>query len=322
MTRSHPPTLLTTVRRTLVEECSLSRGERLLVAVSGGGDSVALLHALSRLAPGLGISLVAHGVDHGLRAGSRAELDLAEGLSARCGVPFGRTALRVTPGGNLQARAREARRKALEVAAEECSATRIATAHHQDDRAETVLIRLLGGAAPHGLAVLPPMSGMWLRPLVRVKKSAIVAHLERHRLAFADDPSNRDPRFLRVRVRHELLPLLRELSPAIVDHLTRLADELGALGPDPVTRVLDDSGAPIPLRRAHAQALRRALRLGRPARIRLSEDREIHVDPGSGQICQVPVGEAKRRRRGPKPEAGGAGGRLPHKGGAKTGKSG
>lgn len=309
MTRSHPPTLLSVVRRTLVEECDVTRGERILVAVSGGGDSAALLHALSKLAPELGVSLVAHGVDHGLRAEAAAELDLAATLAAGCGVPFERTSVCVAPGGNLQARARLARRQALERAAKACSASRIATAHHQDDRAETVLIRLLGGADPSGLAVLPPIAGVWIRPLIRTRKSAVLAHLRRHKIGFAEDPSNQDPRYLRVRVRRELLPLMQELSPGIVDHLTRLADDIAAVGADSATQVLDGAGTQLSLRRAHTQALRRALRLGRPAKIRLSEDREIDVDPRSGQIR---VNRAKAPVRGQRTQ----------KGGAKSGKSG
>lgn len=309
MTRSHPPTLLSSVRRTLVEECAIRSGERILVAVSGGGDSAALLHALSKLAPDLGVSLVAHGVDHGLRNEAAAELDVAGTLAMRCGVPFERTSVCVARGGNLQARARLARRQALERAAEACSASRIATAHHQDDRAETVLIRLLGGADPFGLAVLPATAGIWIRPLIRTRKSAVLAHLQRHGVEYVEDPSNRDPRFLRVRVRSELLPMMLELSPGIVDHLTRLADDIAALGGKSATQVVDEAGAPISLRRTQAQALRRALQLGRPAKIRLSRDREIDVDPRSGQIR---VDRAKAPVRGQRTQ----------KGGAKSGKSG
>src|SRR5262249_30669993 len=86
--RSHPPSLLRLAERTLRDECGVLRGERLLVASSGGGDSTALLHVLSLLAPKLGVSIVAHGVDHGLRPEARAELDVAEGLATRLSVPF------------------------------------------------------------------------------------------------------------------------------------------------------------------------------------------------------------------------------------------
>jgi tRNA(Ile)-lysidine synthase len=275
--RSHPPTLLTITQRTLREECNLGPGDRLLVAVSGGADSSALLHALARLAPRLGVELAAHGVDHGLRPEAGDELDLAEELATRCKVPFTRTRLRVAPGGNLQARARTARYAALRRAAVLAGARFIATAHHADDRAETVLIRLLRGAAPAGLAVLPARSGELLRPLIRARRTDIRLHLARHDIRWAEDPSNQDQRFLRVRVRHELLPLLESLSPAIVAHLCALADELRS-GDDPP--VLDEQGEPLRLGRAQRTALRRALAGGRSqARIRLPGGRELGIDP-------------------------------------------
>ncbi|HYP87296.1 MAG TPA: tRNA lysidine(34) synthetase TilS [Polyangiaceae bacterium] len=190
MPRSHPPSLLTIVRRTLLEECGPLEGRCVLAAVSGGGDSQAMLSALARLAPKLGFRLVAHGVDHGLRPEAARELDLAESLAAQLGVPFGRTQLAVAPGGNLQARARAARYAALrEVAMIEEDAL-IATAHHADDRAETVLLRLLRGAGPRGLAVLPPRAHGRVRPLIRASKHDVRLHLQRHGLDFAEDPSN------------------------------------------------------------------------------------------------------------------------------------
>lgn len=204
-----------------------------LAAVSGGPDSMALLHVLARLAPKLGIVVHAHGVDHGLRPAARAELDAAAAFANSLGIPFGRTEVTVAPGGNLQARARTARYDALAAAAQAVSASAIATAHHADDRAETVLLRLLRGAGPRGLAVLPARAPLGetgldlVRPLVRARREAVLAHLDRHGVPFATDPSNGDPRYLRTRVRLELLPLLVALSPAIVEHLVALADQLG-----------------------------------------------------------------------------------------------
>src|SRR5687768_15188706 len=108
MPRSHPPTLLRVAERTLREECAISKTDRVLLAVSGGPDSNALLHVMSLLSTKLGFSVHAHGVDHGLRPEAAAELDCAERLAARCQVPFTRSLLQVAAGGNLQARARTA----------------------------------------------------------------------------------------------------------------------------------------------------------------------------------------------------------------------
>src|SRR5206468_2118927 len=121
--------------------------------------------------------------------------------------PFGRTRVAVGHGANLQARARTERYTALARAAEGVGANLIATAHHADDRAETVIMRLLRGAGPQGLSVLLPRSGSLIRPLVRARRSDVLVHLRRHEIRYAEDPTNRDRRYLRARVRYELVPL-------------------------------------------------------------------------------------------------------------------
>jgi tRNA(Ile)-lysidine synthase len=224
--RTHPPALLTLTRRTILDEALFAPGTKVLAAVSGGPDSMALLHVLARLRPKLGYDLVAHGVDHGLREDASRELDQAEAFAAKLDVPVARTHANVAKGGNLQARARSKRLEALRNAASRLGASCIATAHHADDRAETVLLRLLRGASPSGLAVLPPRHEDLVRPFLRARRSDIQAHIAHHELPVSTDPSNLDPRCLRVRVRQEVLPLLEGLSPGIVGHLNGLADDL------------------------------------------------------------------------------------------------
>lgn len=270
---SHPPALLRRTARTLREETPLARGDRVVVAVSGGGDSSALLHVLARLRAELGVELHAHGVDHGLRAEAGAELDLAERLASELGVPFSRSVLRLTDGGNLQARARDARYAALDAVREREGARWVATAHHADDRAETVLMRILRGTSPRGLAVLPAASPARLRPLIRSPKSAILLHLERHGLVHAHDPSNLNPRFLRTRIRRELIPLLEDLTPGATGHLNLLADEWAEASPVVVT---DAQGHALPVRRSQAAQIRRAQKMGsKTARIWLPGGLEI-----------------------------------------------
>lgn len=189
---------------------------------------MALLHVLSLLRRRGAFGLFAHGVDHGLRPEAGGELDLAASFAGALDVPFDRSAVHVAPGGNLQARARAARWGALRAAASRLGADRIATGHHADDRAETLIIRLLRGTGVRGLAVLPARDGDRIRPLVRARRADIDAHVMRHRIPFATDPSNRDPRFLRTRVRGEVLPLLERLSPKIVEHLCALAGDASA----------------------------------------------------------------------------------------------
>jgi tRNA(Ile)-lysidine synthase len=268
MPRSHPPSLTTIVRRTLLEECGSLQGRTLLAAVSGGGDSQAMLSVLGRLSPKLGFALRAHGVDHGLRPEASRELDLAEALAESVGVPFARTRVGVRRGANLQARAREARYAALREVAATHDAL-IATAHHADDRAETVLLRLLRGSGPRGLAVLAPRDDDLVRPLVRASKADVLLHLQRHCVEFADDPSNLDAAFLRVRVRRELLPALVNLSPQIVRHLNALADALGGSALPELSSIeaLPESA---PLNRAQIREVLRANRLGRSVTIRVA----------------------------------------------------
>lgn len=285
--RSHPPSLLTRVRRTLREECGLEKGDSVLLAVSGGGDSMALLHVASRLSD-LGVQWVAAGVDHGLRAAAAAELDQAQVFAAQVGIEFERVEVEVRPGGNLQARAREARYAALDAVRVRRQLRFLATAHHSEDRAETVLLRLLSGASPAGLAVLPPRDGLRIRPMIYAHKADIQSHLARHKIPFAHDPSNQDPRFLRVRVRSEVLPLLQELSPTVVSHLCALADELGqfaASGRDAqLPDIVDAEGEILRLSRAQREQLSRALRYQqRSARVLLSADRALGLDALTGQ---------------------------------------
>lgn len=226
MPSSHPPALLVLVERTLRQECHVPEGSRVLLAISGGGDSMAMLHVLTSLSKRLALKLYAHGVDHGLRDEAQAELDGAENLATTLGIPFTRSKISVLQGANLQARARSQRYAELQKVAQTLSAQFIATAHQADDRAETVLMRLMRGAGPAGLAVLAPQTGELLRPMIRARKSDIQSHLVRHAIPYTEDPSNRDSRYFRARVRHRLLPNLLAESPSIVKHLNSLADRM------------------------------------------------------------------------------------------------
>ena len=274
--RNRPPTLLTLAHRLVRDEQLFGRGDLVICACSGGPDSNALLHGLALLRRRVGHELRAVGVDHGLRPEAGSELALAQAIAQQQRVPFETVALRVAPGSNLQARAREARHDALQQVAARSGAAVIATGHTADDRAETMMMRLLRGAGPRGLAVLPPQApplsdGVPLvRPLLTCRRADVMAHLSRQRLDHAVDPSNRDRRFLRTRVRHELMPLLQELSPGIVDHLCALADMLHH--PDPTAESLGHLG------RAQRLAVRRAHRLGRrQTTVRVSGGRDLLI---------------------------------------------
>lgn len=211
-------------------------GERVVVACSGGPDSSAMLDALARLAPPRGLSLhVAH-VDHGLRPGSAMESEVVAAAATARGLPF--TALTVAVASypsSLQDRARVARHRALHRLAQSLDADAIALAHTADDQAETVLMRALSGATPRALSAMADRTGPLARPLLRVWRTDITAYCAALGLTTLDDPSNSDPRFLRSRVRHELLPALEVVFPAARRRLCVLADRqqrlLGRSGP-------------------------------------------------------------------------------------------
>jgi tRNA(Ile)-lysidine synthase len=212
----------------------LTGGETVLVAVSGGADSVALLHVLMRLAEELSLRLHVVHVDHGLRPDSQGDAGFVRQLAARLGVPADVVRVKVPVGGSLEAAARAARYAALDADARRLGARRIAVGHTADDQAETVLMRMLAGAGVRGLAGIPPLRGRIIRPLIETRRSELVATLEAAELPWVEDPSNRDPKFFRNRIRHELLPLLSASYRADVvttlDRIARLCREtVGAI---------------------------------------------------------------------------------------------
>ena len=214
----------------------LRGGEVVLVAVSGGPDSVALLDVLGALRAPLGLTLSAVHVHHGLRPEADAEADAVRGLCGRLEVPcrVERVAVRRhPPWDGLEAESRRARHAALDRVARELAAARIALGHTVDDQAETVLMRLLQGAGPRGLGGMAPVRGRLIRPLIETSRRAIEAHLRERGLGWVEDPSNRDPRFLRNRIRHELLPFMTELGGGpVAEALARSAGAVRALVAD------------------------------------------------------------------------------------------
>jgi len=218
--------LLAAVGAAIATHGLLRSGDRVLVAVSGGPDSVALLHALTLLRPGLALELRVGHVHHGLRAEADHDAEFVERLAARFGCPVTveRVSVRLGAGRSPEEAARVARHAALDRAATACGATRVALGHTADDQAETVLMRVLQGASPRGLAGMPVRRGRLIRPLLGVDRAAVLAHLTAHGLPWVEDATNLDPKFLRNRLRRELLPLLAAQGwPRVPEALRRLA---------------------------------------------------------------------------------------------------
>lgn len=211
----------------------LRGGETVLVAVSGGADSVALLDVLRDVRRALDLTLACAHVHHGLRAEAEADADFVRRLCERLDLPFHleRVTVRTKPPWEgLEAEARRARYAALDARARSLGAHRIATGHTADDQAETVLMRLLQGAGPRGLAGIAPVRGPVIRPLLETRRDEILAHLASRGLDWVEDATNRDSRFLRNRIRHDVLPFLAQVVGAgIVESLCRSAALHGAL---------------------------------------------------------------------------------------------
>jgi len=210
-------------------------GDRVLVAVSGGPDSVCLLTALHEmrersLIPKIELR-IAH-VNYGLR-GDESEGDEAfvRDLAARLGAPVHceRVRLMPKPGGTLQSRARDARYALFARLLREHGMSAVATGHTADDQAETVLLWLVRGAGTAGLAGIPlKREGGIIRPLLGVTRQQVLEYLAFSGMPYRSDSSNRSLRYRRNRIRHEVLPVLRALNPNIVEALARGADILSA----------------------------------------------------------------------------------------------
>ncbi|MBH0178494.1 MAG: tRNA lysidine(34) synthetase TilS [Nitrospira sp.] len=223
------PTVLHHMVKTIRTRMLFEPGQHILVAVSGGPDSVALVSLLHRLRTPWRLTLSAAHGNYGLR-GSESDGDQAfvEALCQRLDIPLHAMQLDVqnrARGTSLQAAARDVRYRALTAIAHQCGADRIAVGHTADDQAETVLLWMLRGAGLSGLSGMPACrDGSIVRPLFELRRREILAYLQSEAISFRRDSSNDKPIYLRNRVRHEIIPALQRVSPASVKTLCKLAD--------------------------------------------------------------------------------------------------
>ena len=224
---------LRTVSHSL-KRIDLRKNTTILVALSGGSDSVALFHSMLALRDRFGFRVVAAHLNHGIR-GAESDHDEAfvRELCARCAVAFVVERVNdLSPGTpNLEERARDARYAFLNVAADRVGADHIAVAHQADDQAETVLMRLLRGAGAAGLAAMAERGPeRIIRPILAVTHDEVMAYLRSIDEKFVNDSSNQSSTYLRNRVRTGLMPMLEtNYAPGLRGRLVQLASEMRAL---------------------------------------------------------------------------------------------
>lgn len=228
------PEIIHGVRTTIARHAMLTRGDRVGVAVSGGSDSVALLRILALLRDEYGIDLVVLHFNHGLRAAaSDADEAFVRELSREMGLPLvcGRRTSQETWNridGSSEDELRDARYSFFEETVVTHGLTRVALGHTANDQAETVIIKFLRGSGAEGLRGIPPCRDKWyIRPLIAVERNDLITFLTERGWDYRTDSSNEETVFLRNRIRHELLPVLkRDYNQKLIDCLVKTADVL------------------------------------------------------------------------------------------------
>lgn len=214
--------------KTLRDERLVRPGERVLIALSGGADSVALLHLFLSTTPHFDLRLTAAHLDHGIRWESGHDAEFAASLCRRLDIPLLHERRDVPLlarqlGVGLEEAGRLARRAFLEECADRADCAVIALGHHRGDQAETVVHHLARGCAVTGLAAMRPRTGRYIRPLLEFPREVLRYYLAELGEGFVEDESNNDLAFTRNRIRHELLLALAALNPRIEEALATLA---------------------------------------------------------------------------------------------------
>lgn len=209
----------------------LPRGGMVLCALSGGRDSMAMLHILSMLAEEEGFRIAAAHFNHRLRPTADRDEDFVRNWCRERDIPLtcgagDVKAFAAREGLGVEDAARKLRYAFLETAARDMGAERIATAHHREDNAETVLLHLLRGTGLQGLCGIAPVRGKIVRPLLETRRAEIDEYVQRNSIPYVEDESNQDARFTRNRLRLDVLPLLEEISPGCGSRIAAAAELL------------------------------------------------------------------------------------------------
>jgi tRNA(Ile)-lysidine synthase len=219
------------VKDAIVTNGMLDKGDTVIVAVSGGVDSMVLLHVLNRMRKDFDLSLVVCHLNHGLR-GKESDRDFRLVRKTCEGIGLKFEGKRLKAGelklekGSLQEAARIKRYEFFEDAAKKHSAKKIALGHTIDDQAETVLMRVIKGSSLTGLAGIPPVRGPFIRPLIGIKKEELKRFAEEEGIGYVEDSSNLSPKYLRNDLRLNLIPAIKRYNPNLAETLARTASVL------------------------------------------------------------------------------------------------
>jgi len=218
---------LAAIRRTVRSRELWQPGDRLLMACSGGLDSVTGTALLAEMRPALGHELLVAHIDHGLRPDVPLDREVVAALAERFELRLLTADLALETGPDLQSRARQARYRALHTLAADGHCSHIVTAHHADDQAETLLLRMARGCGPEALAgIRGHRQDRVVRPFLGEARSDLRACAEQLALHWRDDPSNRDYAYSRNRLRHEVMSALNDALPGAARGMARTAENI------------------------------------------------------------------------------------------------
>lgn len=221
------------VRKTIRYYSMLDRGDRVLLCVSGGPDSIFLTYALLYLRKEFNLRLYIAHLDHGIRGKvSYQDLLFVKRLADRFGIRFfsKRIILTKDKAHSVEETARKKRYDLFEKIAKKYAISKIATAHTADDQAETVLMRVLKGASIKGLSGIPPIricrNASYIRPLIELEKKDILYFLNTNSIAYRTDSTNKEERYFRNVVRNRIIPYLKRYNPQLKRALINIAESL------------------------------------------------------------------------------------------------
>jgi tRNA(Ile)-lysidine synthase len=220
--------ILEQVEQTIIQHHLIKQGDSVLIALSGGPDSVGLLNLLLSLRETYSIKLAAAHLDHALRANSSRDRQFCQVLCNKLNIKFHSKRLEITSLAkrmrlSFEEAGRLARYEYFQLLSAKFGYSKIATGHTLDDNVETVLLNLVRGTGLHGLSGIPIQRDNIIRPLLNVEKQEILAYLKSLKLPYKKDPTNRSTKFSRNRIRSKIIPELQKLNPSAKSNIARMA---------------------------------------------------------------------------------------------------